>query len=174
MEPATAGPGAPFADGRLLAEQYVLLEKLGTGSFGTVFKGMHKESRQIVAIKQIDLEDSDDDIGEIQMEIAHLAQCDSEFVTQYYGSFVKGYKLWIIMEYLAGGSCLDLLKAGPFSESHIAIICRELLLGLDYLHSEGKIHRDIKAANVLLSASGKVKLGGSDMPLRARVRNNRS
>lgn len=116
------------------------------------------------------------------MEIAHLAQCDSEYVTRYYGSFVKGYKLWIstshrlsaschkfltlhrlarnvVMEYLAGGSCLDLLKPGPFSEAHIAIVLRELLLGLEYLHTEGKIHRDIKAANVLLSASGKVKLG---------------
>lgn len=105
-----------------------------------------------------DLEDSDDDISEIQQEIAHLAQCDSEYVTRYYGSFVKGYKLWIVMEYLAGGSCLDLLKPGIFSEAHIAVVCRELLLALDYLHGEGMIHRDIKAANVLLSASGRVKL----------------
>ncbi|EJD01512.1 Pkinase-domain-containing protein [Fomitiporia mediterranea MF3/22] len=140
------------------ASQYTILEKLGTGSFGTVYKGMHNETKQIVAIKQIDLEDTDDDISEIQQEIAHLAQCDSEYVTRYYGSFVKGYKLWIIMEYLAGGSCLDLLKPGVFSEAHIAVICRELLYGLDYLHSECKIHRDIKAANVLLSASGRVKL----------------
>lgn len=104
------------------------------------------------------MEDSDDDILEIQQEIASLAQCDSEYVTRYYGSFVVAYKLWIVMEYLAGGSCLDLLKAGVFSEAHIAVICRELLFGLDYLHSEGTIHRDIKAANVLLSAAGKVKL----------------
>jgi len=77
------------------ASQYTLLEKLGTGSFGTVYKAIHNETKQIVAIKQIDLEDSDDDIGEIQQEIAHLSQCDSEYVTKYYGSFVKGYKLWI-------------------------------------------------------------------------------
>ncbi|KAG6378550.1 kinase-like domain-containing protein [Boletus reticuloceps] len=140
------------------ASQYTLLDKLGTGSFGTVYKAIHNETKQIVAIKQIDLEDSDDDILEIQQEIASLARCDSEYVTRYYGSFVVAYKLWIVMEYLDGGSCLDLLKAGVFPEAHIAVICRELLYGLDYLHSEGTIHRDIKAANVLLSAAGKVKL----------------
>ncbi|KAI0053656.1 Pkinase-domain-containing protein [Auriscalpium vulgare] len=151
------------------ASQYTLMEKLGTGSFGTVYKAMHNETKQIVAIKQIDLEDSDDDISEIQQEIANLAQHESEFVTRYYGSFVVAYKLWIVMEYLAGGSCLDLLRPGVFSEAHIAVICRELLLGLEYLHSEGTIHRDIKAANVLLSASGKVKL--ADFGVAAQLTN---
>ncbi|KAG8754914.1 hypothetical protein FRC12_011060, partial [Ceratobasidium sp. 428] len=147
-------PAIPSSDP---SSQYTLLEKLGTGSFGTVYKATDKTGH-VVAVKQIDLEDTDDDISEIQQEIAHLAQCDSDYVTRYYGSFVRGYKLWIIMEYLAGGSCLDLLKPGVFPETQIAVLLRELLLGLEYLHTEGKIHRDIKAANILLSAAGKVKL----------------
>ena len=70
----------------------------------------HNDTGQIVAIKMIDLESSDDDISEIQAEIAHLSTCDSEHVTRYYGSFVRGWRLWIVMEYLAGGSCLDLVS----------------------------------------------------------------
>lgn len=66
--------------------------------------------RLIVFILQIDLESSEDDIQEIQQEIAVLATCASPYVTQYRGSFLRGTKLWIIMEYLGGGSCLDLVR----------------------------------------------------------------
>ncbi|KAF8944316.1 hypothetical protein BGZ47_004394 [Haplosporangium gracile] len=153
-------------------EEYTLLEKIGTGSFGTVYKAIHNVSKEVVAIKQINLEDSEEDISEIQQEIALLSQCDSEYITKYYGSCVKGFKLWIVMEYLAGGSCLDLLKPGPFSEDHVAIVLRELLLGLEYLHAEGKIHRDIKAANVLLSGNGDVKL--ADFGVAAQLSHQKS
>ncbi|PGH15610.1 STE/STE20/YSK protein kinase [Polytolypa hystricis UAMH7299] len=155
-----------------MAGGYQVLEELGSGSFGTVYKAIEKATGEIVAIKHIDLESSEDDIQEIQQEISVLSTCASPYVTQYRTSFLRGYKLWIVMEFLGGGSCLDLLKPGVFNEAHIAIICQQLLLGLDYLHSEGKIHRDIKAANVLLSQAGKVKL--ADFGVAAQLTNIKS
>lgn len=137
-----------------------------------MYKAIEKATGEIVAIKHIDLESSEEDIQEIQGEISVLSTCSSPHVTQYKTSFLRGSKLWIVMEYLGGGSCQDLLKPGPFNEYHVAIICRELLQGLDYLHREGKIHRDIKAANVLLGTSGKVKL--ADFGVAAQLSNIKS
>ncbi|KAJ2842540.1 Serine/threonine-protein kinase 25, partial [Coemansia brasiliensis] len=133
-------------------------ERIGRGSFGEVYKGYENRSKRQVAIKIIDLESAEDEIEDIQQEIFILSQLDNTSVTKYFGSFLDGSKLWIVMEYCGGGSCADLMKPGRISENYIAIILREMLYGLNYLHHENKIHRDIKAANILLTTQGHVKL----------------
>ncbi|KAL3364478.1 hypothetical protein AABB24_013309 [Solanum stoloniferum] len=135
------------------------LELIGRGSFGDVYKGFDKELNKEVAIKVIDLEESEDEVEDIQKEIAVLSQCRSPYITEYYGSYLHQTKLWIIMEYMAGGSVADLIQPNqPLDEMSIASILRDLLHAIEYLHSEGKIHRDIKAANILLSENGDVKV----------------
>ena len=114
---------------------------IGKGSFGEVFRGRHRDSDETVAIKVIDLEQADDEIEDIQQEISVMAQCDSPHVTKYYGSYVVGTRLYLIMEHVGGGSILDMMDAGPIEEAQIATILCETLKGLDYLHTQGKIHR---------------------------------
>jgi serine/threonine-protein kinase 24/25/MST4 len=104
------------------------------------------------------LEDSEDEIEEIQKEIHTQVQIVSENVVRMFSSFVVGRYLWISMEYLSGGSARDQMVMGPLDEASIAVIMRETLKGLDYMHDHRIIHRDIKAANILLAENGAVKL----------------
>ncbi|KAJ3170857.1 Serine/threonine-protein kinase 25 [Geranomyces variabilis] len=146
---------------------YEIQNQIGKGSFGAVYRGIHKPTGAAVAIKVVDFEESGDDIDEIRQEISILSELDSPWVTRYHGSYVRGTKLWIVMEFCEGGSLLDMIKETPMTEQHIAVVMRDLIRGLEYIHRHGKIHRDIKAANVLVTDSGHVKL--ADFGVSAQV-----
>ncbi|KAF2474494.1 Pkinase-domain-containing protein [Lindgomyces ingoldianus] len=137
---------------------YTKQQCIGGGSFGKVYKGMDRRTGQLVAIKVIDVENAEDEVDDIITEIAILSGMNSPYVTKYYGSYLHGSDLWIVMEFCSGGSCADLMKPGLMNEAEIAVILKELLMGLSYLHDDNKLHRDIKAANILVSANGQVKL----------------
>lgn len=123
---------------------YDINESIGKGAFGQVFKGIDRKTKLLVAIKCINLEDALDELEDIQQEINILSQCDSPFITKYYGSYLKGSQLWIVMEFMGGGSVFEIRKAGRIDEPYIATILHEVLKGLEYLHGENKLHRDIK------------------------------
>ncbi|KPJ17569.1 Mitogen-activated protein kinase kinase kinase kinase 3, partial [Papilio machaon] len=113
---------------------------------------------ELAAIKVIKLEPGDD-FAIIQQEILMMKDCRHPNIVAYYGSYLRRDKLWISMEYCGGGSLQDIYHVtGPLTELQIAYMCRETLTGLSYLHSMGKMHRDIKGANILLTECGDVKL----------------
>ncbi|XP_066522231.1 serine/threonine-protein kinase 4-like isoform X3 [Hoplias malabaricus] len=138
-------------------EVFDVLEKLGEGSYGSVFKAHYKETGEIVAIKQVPVES---DLQEIIKEISIMQQCNSPHVVRYYGSYFKNSDLWIVMEYCGAGSVSDIirLRNKTLSEDEIAAIVQSTLKGLEYLHFMRKIHRDIKAGNILLNSEGQAKL----------------
>ena len=116
-------------------------------------------TNEVVAIKVIDLEAADEEIEEIRSEIAVLSECQSPHITRYVTSYTQLQCLHIVMEHLGGGSVRDLLGSGaPLEEAVVCVITRELLQAVCYLHDAHLIHRDIKAANILLSDSGQPKL----------------
>ncbi|KAF2003566.1 Pkinase-domain-containing protein [Amniculicola lignicola CBS 123094] len=150
---------ADFVSGSVDPETlYTKQQCIGGGSFGKVYKGIDRRTGQLVAIKVIDVENAEDEVDDIINEISILSGMSSPYVTKYHGSYLHGSDLWIVMEFCSGGSCADLMKPCLMNETEIAVILKELLMGLNYLHDDNKLHRDIKAANILVGATGQVKL----------------
>ncbi|XP_048224583.1 mitogen-activated protein kinase kinase kinase kinase 1 isoform X2 [Perognathus longimembris pacificus] len=146
---------------------YDLLQRLGGGTYGEVFKARDKVSGELVALKMVKME-PDDDVATLQKEILMLKTCRHVNIVAYHGSYLWLQKLWICMEFCGAGSLQDIYQVtGSLSELQISYVCREVLQGLAYLHSQKKIHRDIKGANILINDAGEVRL--ADFGISAQI-----
>lgn len=144
------------------ADQYELLQPIGRGASAVVFRAECIPNKQEVAIKIIDLENCPAEIDDIRREIVQMNLCNHPNVVKSHCSFVNGPYLWLVMDFLAGGSVLDIMKYsrpnGLNDEALIATVLKEALQGIEYLHQTQQIHRDVKAGNLLVSRDGRILL----------------
>ncbi|WFD20653.1 non-specific serine/threonine protein kinase [Malassezia caprae] len=147
---AVCMPGDP-------SKMFSNLEKIGQGASGGVFTARSLGSNQLVAIKQMVLQQQPKkDL--IVNEIEVMKQSRHPNIVNFLSAYMTNGELWVVMEYMEGGPLTDIVLYSILSEGQIAAIAREVLTGLRHLHSQGVIHRDIKSDNVLMSMRGEVKL----------------
>ncbi|XP_071094275.1 serine/threonine-protein kinase TAO3-like isoform X1 [Haliotis cracherodii] len=137
------------------------LREIGHGSFGAVYFARHVHTNEIVAIKKMSYngKGSADKWQDILKEVRFIKQLKHRHTIDYRGCYLKEHTAWLVMEYCLGSASdiIEVLKM-PLKELEIAAICHDALQGLTYLHSQDKIHRDVKAGNILLTENGTVKL----------------
>ncbi|CAN0908917.1 Serine/threonine-protein kinase fray2 [Linum grandiflorum] len=142
-------------------DDYRLLEEIGHGASATVYRAMCLPSNEVVAVKCLDLDRCNSNLDDIRKEAQTMTLIDHPNVIKALCSFVVDRYLWVVMPFMAEGSCLHLMQIAytdGFEESAIRSILKETLKALDYLHCQGHIHRDVKAGNILLHTDGIVKL----------------
>jgi serine/threonine kinase 3 len=149
---------------------FTILQKVGQGNYGSVYKIQNNNTGQILAAKICKIESNNTD--SFYKEINMLKQCDSPYILKYYSSYIKNNTIWIVLEFCDGGSILDIMRITNkfYTEKEIASIIKMVLKGLQFLHAQRKIHRDIKAGNILLTDEGVAKLG--DFGVSAQLTNS--
>lgn len=143
------------------SNDYKLLEEIGFGASATVFRAIYLPYNEVVAIKCLDLDRCNSNLDDIRREAQMMSLIDHPNVVRAFCSFVVDRNLWVVMPFMAEGSCLHLMKTAypdGFEEPAICSILKETLKALEYLHQHGHIHRDVKAGNILLDTNGLVKL----------------
>lgn len=141
-------------------EVYRGFTKIGQGASGGVYTGHERGTNRLVAIKQMNLEQQPKkDL--IINEILVMKESSHPNIVNFIDSYLCGGELWVVMEFMEGGSLTDVVTFNIMTEGQIASVCRETLRGLQHLHSKGVIHRDIKSDNILLSMEGNIKLSTS-------------
>lgn len=140
--------------------QWVKGEVIGQGTFGRVYRGMNEGTGELLAVKQICLVDgAEDELNTLRGEIRLMKSLDHRNIVRYLGTSISERYLFIILEYVPGGSISGMLNQfGSFSEPLIRRFVRQVLCGVEYLHEKGIIHRDIKGANILVTDAGVAKL----------------
>jgi serine/threonine-protein kinase OSR1/STK39 len=141
---------------------YQLLGKIGQGAFASVWRATTKDNRNC-AVKVLNLDHVDTNLAEIRLEVQAMRLSSHPNVLTCHTAFVKDTDLWLVTQLMRKGSSLHCLasrrKLGYLPiEPHIIYILHETLLGLQYLHNNGQIHRDVKAGNILLDGNGDVRI----------------
>ncbi|XP_035898595.1 uncharacterized protein LOC118506060 isoform X1 [Anopheles stephensi] len=141
------------------ADFWDMIGELGDGAFGKVYKAQNRETRQLAAAKMCTLED-EENLSDHMVEIDILSEIKHPNIVGLYEAFSIDDKLWMLIEYCDGGA-LDSIMVElekPLTEAQIAYVCKHMCAGLNHLHKNKVIHRDLKAGNVLLTMDGGVKL----------------
>uniref|UniRef100_A0AAR2J1H1 non-specific serine/threonine protein kinase n=1 Tax=Pygocentrus nattereri TaxID=42514 RepID=A0AAR2J1H1_PYGNA len=140
-------------------EVWEIIGELGDGAFGKVYKAQNKQSGILAAAKVIDTK-TEEELEDYMVEIDILASCDHHHIVKLLDAFYYEDKLWILIEFCAGGAvdAVMLELERPLTEPQIRVVCKQTLDALLYLHESKIIHRDLKAGNILLTLDGEVKL----------------